>query len=87
MAHAPAMTQSTAGMVVPCIVGSFLDDSGLKVDLSKIAAASPGKATLGAIVKECGIKVVYNLREKLEAVEWLYLACDKANKNNDNFFC
>jgi hypothetical protein len=46
MAHAPAMTQSTAEMVIPCIVGSFLADAGLKVDPSKIAAASPGKATL-----------------------------------------
>ena len=86
LAHAPQLTQSAGEMIVPCVISSFLADCGITADPAKVATISPGKRTLGEVIKECGIELVCNLREKLEPVEWLFISCDKGNKSNDNFF-
>jgi hypothetical protein len=86
LAHAPQLTQSAGEMIVPCMISSFLADCGITANPAKAATVSPGKRTLGEVIKECGIELVHGSREKLEPVEWFFLSCDKGNKSNNNFF-
>ena len=86
LAHAPALTNAAAEMLIPCVLASFFSNVGMDIPITQIANVSPNCDTIGNIISDVGANVVTEIQAKLERVSSVFLACDKGNKKNDSFF-
>ena len=88
----PQLSHSGAEVVIPLVWSSLLADAGLidEHDLCKgtFAHCAPNALTLTKLVKEHAVDEALLLRERLEGVEYLFMASDKGNDcgtNNNSF--
>ena len=86
LAHAPALTNTVAEMLIPCVLALFFSNVGIDLPITQIANVSPNCDTIGNIISDVGANVVTEIQAKLERVSSIFLACDKGNKKNDSYF-